>query len=231
MRDIFSNSTVPSFAPAITDDSNLALLNQTGSVDASDVLQTAASDQVKPAYMCAVRSVKDVDYMSGKKAELLVREGAYRAAVDEFHHTKALMSKSGEIDQRTQDEIDNRLAMAQLKWYQTEDDTDHLVEAYRLSVDLLGRCDSRDRELYEGGLSHIVNAMKASGLRFVDYVGPTSVLGYLVKDGCGIKSWHHFANLLYIRHKIGFTDPAIGSNLTAGIARKDGYYLELGKKS
>ena len=169
--------------------------------------------------------------LSGKKAELLVREGAYRAAVDEFHHTKALMSKSGEIDQRTLDEIDNRLAMAQLKWYQTEDDTDHLVEAYRLSVDLLGRCDSRDRELYEGGLSHIVNAMKASGLRFVDYVGPTSVLGYLVKDGCGIKSWQHFANLLYIRHKIGFTDPAIGSNLTAGIARKDGHYLELGKKS
>ena len=67
-----NNSTVPSFAPAITDDSNLALLNQTGTVDASDVLQTAASDQVKAAYMCAVRSVKDVDYMSGKKAELVL---------------------------------------------------------------------------------------------------------------------------------------------------------------
>jgi hypothetical protein len=72
MRDIFSNSTVPSFAPAIADDSNLALLNQTVTVDASDILQTAASDQVKPAYMCAVRTVKDVDYMSGKKAELVL---------------------------------------------------------------------------------------------------------------------------------------------------------------
>ena len=41
-------------------------------MDASDVLQTAASDQVKPAYMCAVRSGKDVDYMSGKKAELVL---------------------------------------------------------------------------------------------------------------------------------------------------------------
>ena len=70
MRDIFSNSTVPSFAPAIADDSNLALLNQTVTVDA--ILQTAASDQVKPAYMCAVRTVKDVDYMSGKKAELVL---------------------------------------------------------------------------------------------------------------------------------------------------------------
>ena len=169
--------------------------------------------------------------LSGKKAELLAREGAYRAAVDEFHHTKALMSQSDGVDQRTQDEVDNRLAMAHLEWYQAEGNTDHLIEAYQLSVDLLGRCDSGGRELFEGGLSHIVNAMKTSGLRFVDYAGPTSALGYLVKDGSVIKSWRHLANLLFVRHKLGFTDAAIVSNLAGGFARKNEHYLELGKKS
>ena len=169
--------------------------------------------------------------LSGKKAELLVREGAYRAAVDEFHHTKALMSKSGEIDQRAQDEVDNRLAIAQLKWYQAEGKTDHLIEAYRLSVDLLGRCDVRDRKAFEGVLSHIVNAMKFSGLRFTDYVDQTSVLGYLVDDGCGIKSWRHFASLLYIRHKLGFTDTGIVNKLASEVGGYHPTFMEMGNKS
>ena len=144
--------------------------------------------------------------LSTKKANLLARHGMYHAAVAEFHHTKALMRESGETDRRKRDKVDNRIAMAQLQRYQAGGGTDHLIEAYRLSVDLLGRCDVRDRDDFEGVLSHIVNAMKPSGLRFEDFAGQTSVLGYLRKDGSGFKSWDHFADLLYVRHKVGLTD-------------------------
>ena len=139
--------------------------------------------------------------MSTKKADLLARHGVYHSAVAELHHIKALMRESSETDQCERDKVDNRLAMVELQWYQAGDGTDHLVEAYRLSVGLLGRCDVRDREGFEGGLSYIVNAMKHSGLRFEDFTGQTAALGYLVKEGSRIKSWYHLANLLFIRHK------------------------------
>ena len=169
--------------------------------------------------------------LSGKKADLLARHGVYHAAVAELHHTKALMRKAGETDRRKQDEVDNHIAMTQLQWFQAGDGTDHLIEAYQLSVDLLGRCDVRDRKTFEGVLSHIVNAMKFSGLRFADYVGQTSVLGYLVDDGCGIKSWRHFANLLYIRHKLGFTDTGVVNKVASEVGGHHQRFMEMGKKA
>ena len=155
---------------------------------------------------CLVGVCFKLHSMSWKKADLLARNGAYQAAVDEYHHTRALMANSDATDPRKLDSVDDRIAMAQMRQYQAGHNTDQLISAYRLSVDVLGRCDSRDRVRFEGGLARIVNAMKKSGLRFDDYAGPTKVLGYLVKDGHGIKSWDHFANLLYIRHKLGLTD-------------------------
>ena len=77
-----------------------------------------------------------------------------------------------------------------------------MIEAHRLSVDLLGRCDVRDRETFEGAESHRQchekQRSEVCGLRRSD-------AGYLRKDGSGIKSWDHFADLLYIRHKVGLT--------------------------
>ena len=169
--------------------------------------------------------------LSGKKADLLARHGVYHVAVAELHHTKELMRELGENDRRKQDEVDNNIAMTQLQWFQAGGGTGHLIEAYRLSVDLLGRCDVRDRKTFEGVLSHIVNAMKFSGLRFADYVEQTSVLGYLVDDGCGIKSWRHFANLLYIRHKLGFTDAGVVNKVASQVGGYHARFMEMGKKS
>ena len=140
--------------------------------------------------------------LSWRKADLLARHGVFQAAVDEYRHTRTLMTVTGGADW---DKLDGRLAMTQYLWFEAEHNTDHLISAYRLSVDLLGRCSIQDRGGFEGGLVRIVNAMKNNGFRFEDYVGQTSVLGYLVKDGCGIKSWRHFADLLYIRHKMGLS--------------------------
>ena len=173
---------------------------------------------------------KDVK-LSRKKADLLARNGVYHAAVDEFHHIKALMREAGETDRRKQDKVNNRIAMTQLKWYQAEAVTDHLIEAYRLSVDLLGRCDVRDREDFEGVLLYIVNAMKHSGLRFEDFARQTSVLGYLVKEGNRIKSWHHFATLLHVRHKGGLTSVDSVNKTADEMAVKHGYYPVLDKMS
>ena len=169
--------------------------------------------------------------LSWRKAELLARHGMYQEAVDEYHHVKALMSDSGEFDQRKQDDIDDRIAMTQYQWYRAENNTDHLISAYRLSVDLLGRCDIRDRVRFEGGLDLIVNAMKGRGLRFENYVKETSVLDYLVKDGCSIKSWYHFAELLHIRRKSGLTDADTIDKLASGIDRKYQIYLRQDDKS
>ena len=163
--------------------------------------------------------------LSAKKADLLARHGVYSAAVAELHHTKALLEESGETDPRKRDQVDNRIAMTQLQWYRAGDGTDHLVEAYQLSVNLLGHCDVRDREDFEGGLSHIVNAMKNSGLRFEDFAGQTSVLGYLVKEGRRIKSWYHFANLLYVRHKLRLTSADSVNKMTDEMAMKHGCIL------
>ena len=144
--------------------------------------------------------------LSCKKADLLARVGAHQAAVDEYRHARVLIANSDETNPHKLDAIDDRIAVTQMQQYRAGHNTDLLISAYRLSVDLLGRCDSRDRVRFEGGLARIVNAMKKSGLRFDDYAEQTKVLGYLVKDGHGIRSWDHFANLLYIRHKLGLTD-------------------------
>lgn len=70
LRDIFSDSFMPTFAPAITDDANLSCLNQNSVLVTSEVLQTTTDDQVRPAYLSAVKSIKGVDYVSGKKAQM-----------------------------------------------------------------------------------------------------------------------------------------------------------------
>ena len=138
------------------------------------------------------------------RAQLLAKYGAHQIAIDEYRHIKAQMT-----DQSLRDQVDSRIAMAQLHWYQAEKNINHLISAYRLSVALLGRCNVCDRGRFQGGLSHIVTAMKTSGLKFKDFAGETAVLGYLVKDGCGIKNWGHFAVLLHVRHKLGLTDAHI----------------------
>ena len=169
--------------------------------------------------------------LSWKKATLLASHGEFRAAVDELHRTKALVTDSEEVVKHKRDRIDDQIAMTLLHWYKADADTDHLVSAYRLCVDLLGRCDVRDREIYEGGLVHIVNAMKQSGLRFEDYAGPASVLGYLVKDGCSIKSWHHFSDLLFIRHKMRLTSVDSVNKVADEVGGKHRLFLGIGKKS
>ena len=159
-----------------------------------------------------------------KKADLLARYGEYQAAVDEYRQVRKQIT-----DQRKQDEVDDRIAMTQLRWYQAGSSTDRLIEAYQLSVALLGRCHIQDRDRFEGGLSHIVNNMKQSGLSFADFVGQTSVLGFLVKEGCAIKSWSHFANLLHIRHKLGLTDAGVVHEVASELSRKNEPFIDLGK--
>ena len=73
--------------------------------------------------------------------------------------------------------------------------------------------------------------MKHSGLRFEDHAGPASVLGYLVKDGCGIKSWQHFSILLYIRHKMRLTSVDSVNKLADEVARKHRCYLGIDQKN
>ena len=162
-----------------------------------------------------------------KKANLLADHGEYQAAIDEFRRVQSLITDSNKADCPTQNDIDDRVAMTQLLWYQAGLNTDHLICAYRISVDLLGRCDIQDRMRFQGVLIRIVNAMKRSGLRFEDYVGQTSVLDFLAKDGCGIKSWQHFANLLYIRHKLGLTSADSVNKVADGVGRKIGLAPEL----
>ena len=167
--------------------------------------------------------------LSWKKAALLTRHGEFRAAVDELRHTKGLMTDSDGVDKHKRDRIDDQIAMTLLHWYEADADTDHLISAYRLCVDLLGRCDLQEREVYEGGLTHIVNAMKHSGLSFVDYARESSLLGYLAKDGCSIKSWQHLGDLLLIRRKAGLTNIDTVNKVASGIDRKYRFDLCLDK--
>ena len=181
----------------------------------------------------AARSLMGIQFslvnLSWKKAELLATHGFYQAAVDEFHHVRRLIKDRADWDKR--DKIDSRLAMAQFLWFEAENNIDHLISAYRLFVDLLGRCSIKNRRCFEGGLVHIVNAMKNSGLRFEDYARQTSVLGYLVKDGSGIRSWHHFSNLLYIRHKMDLTDADAVNKLADEIGDNPHFFIGADKKA
>lgn len=67
--------------------------------------------------------------------------------------------------------------------------------------------------------------MRYSGLRFVDFARQTSILGYLAKNGCGIKSWQHLADLLLIRHKSGLTDVDTVDKVAREIGGKHYYDL------
>ena len=167
--------------------------------------------------------------LSWRKADLLARHGVYQAAIDEYRHAKTLITDPAARHNR--DKIDGRIAMTRFQWFEAENNTDHLIEAYRLSVDLLGRSSIQNRGCFEGGLVHIVNAMKNNGFRFEDYVGQTSVLGYMVKDGCGIKSWQHFADLLYIRHKMGLTGADAVNKVADQVSGKNHCFIGLGKQA
>ena len=167
--------------------------------------------------------------LSWKKADLLASQSVYQEAIDEYRHIKALVTDSDAADTHQLNSIDDRIAMAHLNWYKAGNDTDHLVAAYQLSVAVLGRCHTQDRSLFEGGLAHIVNAMKESGMRFTDYVEQTSVLSFLVKEGCTIGSWSHFADLLYIRHKLGLTEVDTVHKVANRMRGKHSLFFDLGK--
>ena len=167
--------------------------------------------------------------LSWKKANLLASHGAYQAAVDEFRHIRTLITSSEGADTRKLDSVDDRIAMVHLMWYEAGNDTDHLVAAYQLSVALLGRCHIQDRSRFEGGLAHIVNAMKISGLKFTDYAEQASVLGFLVKEGCTIGSWSHFADLLYIRHKLGLTEVGTVDKVANKMRGNSRTFFDMGK--
>ena len=167
--------------------------------------------------------------LSWKKANLLARHGAHQAAIDEYRHTRALITNSDAADTRKLDRIDDGIAMVHLMSYEAGNDTDHLVAAYQLSVALLGRCHIQDRSRFEGGLAHIVNAMKKSGLKFTDYVEQTSVLSFLVKEGCTIGSWSHFADLLFIRHKLGLTEVGTVDKVASKMRGNPRTFFDMGK--
>ena len=71
--------------------------------------------------------------------------------------------------------------------------------------------------------------MKRSGLRFTDYVEQTSVLSFLVKEGCTIGSWSHFADLLFIRHKLGLTEVGTVHKVANELRGPRRVFFDLGK--
>ena len=179
---------------------------------------------------CLMQACFTLVSLRWRKADLLARHGVYQAAVDEYHRAKLLLADQTESNRRKRDEIDDRIAMTLLQQFLAERNKEQLVTAYRLSVSLLGRCDIDKRGRFQGGLCHIVNVMRTSGLKFEDYVAEASVLGYLVKDGCGIKSWRHFADLLHIRHKLGLADADTVDKVAGEIGGKHPVFFDLGKK-
>ena len=144
--------------------------------------------------------------LSGQKAKLLTSFGAYKASNDELRRNMALFRGNSRAHRFRRNQFDSQIAMNLLWRYKTENNNDHLIEAFHLAVDVFGRCEPADRERFEGALGHIVNAMKFSGLKFQNFVAQTSVLSFLVKQGSSIKSWQHFSDLLHFRHKAGLTD-------------------------
>ena len=144
--------------------------------------------------------------LSEQKAKLLTTFGAYKASNDELRRNMALFSGNSRAHQCKRNQLDSQIAMNLLWRYKTENNSDHLIEAFHLAVDVFGRCEPADRDRFEGALGHIVNAMKFSGLKFQHFVAQTSVLSFLVKQGSSIKSWQHFSDLLHFRHKAGLTD-------------------------
>lgn len=189
------------------------------------------ANQYNSGIECLKSAHLKLDCMSWRKAELLAYYGEYQAAIDEYRQRKALLTDQSACSRRRRDVLDDQIAMTLLRWYRAGNNIDHLIEAYRVDVDLLGRCSADDRKRFEGVLSHVVNSMKASGLKFADYSRQAAVLSYLVEDGCSLKSWHHFADVLYIRHKSGLTNPDTLNKVAREIGGKSRFFPELGKKS
>ena len=70
MREIFCDLVVPPLTPALGDTTDLSLLSE-GVEQRTSVHSLATFDaETQPAYLHAVRSLKDVDYIDGKKAQL-----------------------------------------------------------------------------------------------------------------------------------------------------------------
>ena len=159
--------------------------------------------------------------LCSQKANLLSNFGAYEAAIGELRRNKAMFASDSPAHRYKRNELDDRIAMNLLSWYHEEKNTDHLVQAYSLAVDVLGRCQPNDRGRFEGALGYIVNAMKFSGLKFEQFASKASVLSFLVTEGRCIKSWYHFSNLLHFRHKAGITDASTLDKViqTAGSSR------------
>ena len=65
--------------------------------------------------------------------------------------------------------------------------------------------------------------------KFTDCVEQTSVLGYLVEEGCTIGSWSHFADLLYIRDHVGLTEVDAVHKVANKIRGKHHLFFDLGK--
>ena len=74
-------------------------------------------------------------------------------------------------------------------------------------------------------------SLQTCQVKFVDYSRQAEVLSYLVKDGGSLKSWHHFADVLHIRHKSGLTNADTINKVAREIGGKYRFFLELGKKS
>ena len=70
MRDIFSDDVLPSFNPTVLDTTDLSQLDVSNLSAASDVLPLGGDEIVKPAYVSAVGSLRDVDYVESKRAQL-----------------------------------------------------------------------------------------------------------------------------------------------------------------
>ena len=165
--------------------------------------------------------------LCSQKANLLSSFGAYEAANGELRRNKALFTSDSPAHRHKRNELDDRIAMNLLRWYYEGKNTDHLVQAYCLAVDVLGRCQPNDRVRFEGALSHIVNAMKFSGLKFEHFASKASVLSFLVTEGSCIKSWYHFSNLLYIRHKAGISDASALKKVTEAADNSRNVFLKV----
>ena len=70
MKDIFSDNSVPHLTSALGDTTDLSLLAERDGPQSHAHSLVAYDTETQPAYLHAVRSLKDVDYIDGKKAQL-----------------------------------------------------------------------------------------------------------------------------------------------------------------
>jgi len=70
MREIFCDRVVPPLTPALGDTTDHSLLSENVEPRTSVHMLTPFDTDTQPAYLHAVRSLKDVDYIDGKRAQL-----------------------------------------------------------------------------------------------------------------------------------------------------------------